>query len=388
MKFIYLIPEFPGQTHILFWREIEEIRARGHEVELVSTRRPASPCPHSFASEPCTYLWPYQMRDIFALLRHPIILARQLCQIARLPEGGIRERLATAALKPASLKLARLVREWDIDFVHGHSFANTGYILRLAQDWTPFRHGLVLHGGIENYGYNHAFKLSRADLAAGVNALTTGQVRALEPPGNVETLPCGVPLDVFRYTERDFTGRLRLITVARLTEAKGIQFVIEALGRLRDKHDFEYVVIGQGEYRDALGQCAIEAGIADRVRFAGALAQDEIAAIMADSHLAALVSYGTFEATATFIREAMATGLPAIMSNVGDAQNMISDGVEGFVIPQCDIGALEKRIDACLNDREALRRMGLAGRRKAEAEYSATIGPKRLLDHVSRSAAF
>lgn len=387
MKFIYLIPEFPGQTHILFWREIEELRARGHDVEIVSTRRPASTCPHTFASEPCTYLWPYDAIDLLDPLRHPTILARQLRLIARLPEGGFRERLAAAALIPASWKLARLIRERGIDFAHGHSFANTGYILRLAQEISPFRYGLVLHGAIENYGHNHAFKLSRADLAAGVNALTTEEVRELAPPGEVDTLPCGVPLDVFGYVERDFTGRMRLLTVARLAEVKGIQFVIQALGRLRDDHDFEYVVIGQGEYRDALAQCAIEAGIADRVRFAGALGQDDVAAMMGASHLAVLASHGTFETTAIFVREAMATGLPAVMSDIGDARSMIRDGIEGFVTPQCDVAALSERIHRCLADRQALQQMSIAAHRKARAEYSAAIGPERLLAHVTSRTA-
>src|SRR3954469_6435002 len=46
----YLIPEFPGQTHVFFWREIVALRARGVTVRLLSTRRPAGSSRHEFAA--------------------------------------------------------------------------------------------------------------------------------------------------------------------------------------------------------------------------------------------------------------------------------------------------------------------------------------------------
>ena len=62
MKIGYLVPEFPGQTHIFFWREMRELRKLGVEVEVVSTRRPdAAIMSHTWTAEATattTYLWP------------------------------------------------------------------------------------------------------------------------------------------------------------------------------------------------------------------------------------------------------------------------------------------------------------------------------------------
>ena len=50
VKIGYLVPEFPNQTHIIFWREITLLREMGVEVLLLSTRRPPPrSCPHEFA---------------------------------------------------------------------------------------------------------------------------------------------------------------------------------------------------------------------------------------------------------------------------------------------------------------------------------------------------
>ena len=38
----YLVPQFPGQTHIFFWREVQALEAMGHKVDLLSTRMPPS----------------------------------------------------------------------------------------------------------------------------------------------------------------------------------------------------------------------------------------------------------------------------------------------------------------------------------------------------------
>ena len=52
MSLGYLVPEFPGQTHAFFWREIQAIEETGMPVRIYSTRRPPSgSCPHVFASD-------------------------------------------------------------------------------------------------------------------------------------------------------------------------------------------------------------------------------------------------------------------------------------------------------------------------------------------------
>ena len=64
----YLVPEFPGQTHVFFWREVEALRQRGVKVHLISTKRPVPViCRHTFAKEALTethYLYPPRFLDL------------------------------------------------------------------------------------------------------------------------------------------------------------------------------------------------------------------------------------------------------------------------------------------------------------------------------------
>ena len=49
-RLAYLVPEFPGQTHIFFWREITALRKAGIAITLVSSRKPTAACAHDFAT--------------------------------------------------------------------------------------------------------------------------------------------------------------------------------------------------------------------------------------------------------------------------------------------------------------------------------------------------
>ena len=73
----YLVPEFPGQTHTFFWREVNALEAKGIEVDFVSTRRPPSGLiSHAWAAlaiQRTVYLAPLGLRGVIAVIGHLMI---------------------------------------------------------------------------------------------------------------------------------------------------------------------------------------------------------------------------------------------------------------------------------------------------------------------------
>ena len=80
------------------------------------------------------------------------------------------------------------------------------------------------------------------------------------------------------------------------------------------------------------------------------------------------------------ILEAMACGLPIISTNVGTIPEVITDGIEGFLIEPGDIEALADRLVRLDRDKPLRRQMGLAGRELVRQQYSLDIMIKRLMD--------
>ena len=125
---------------------------------------------------------------------------------------------------------------------------------------------------------------------------------------------------------------VKLLTVANLLPAKGHRELLEILQRLRHLQ-WDWQVVGDcGRSPDTfrhLRERAAQAGLTGRITYHGALQQEAVAALMADSDL--LVVPSTFEAYGMAVAEAAAAGLPVLANRVGAAEQLIQHGVTGFL---------------------------------------------------------
>jgi glycosyltransferase involved in cell wall biosynthesis len=383
----YLIPEFPGQTHTLFWRQVTRLRNAGVAVHLVSTTRPRQPCAHAFRDEPCTYVWPVNRLAMAGLPSLRRVL-RQVIFALKLPEGGWRERLKVLGMIPSSWMLADWGRRHDIDHLHVHSFANSAYLAALFQIATGRPYSLVLHGDRAVYGLNHAAKLAHADFACGINQAMKQQIDEVAPGVCLdEMMPCGVPLETFTHRVRQPGPVLRLISVGRLNHCKGIGFALAAIARIRDRIQIEYTLVGSGPHEAEIHAQAVEAGVEDLVHFVGSRSEDEIVKLLHRHDVAVLTSHGLGETTAIAIREATATGMPVIMSDIGDAHDMIEPFENGLIVPQGDVQANADAILWFAENRERIPTMGASARKKAERDFSDAIAIRTLVREVARRRA-
>lgn len=382
----YLIPAFPGVTHVLFWREVRRLRERGVEVRIASTRRPQQLPPHRFAAEPCFYAWP-PTRAVLGGLPRPGQLVAQIRFALGLAEGGWRERLKVLAMLPASWMLASFLRSARIDHLHVHSFADSAYLAALAHLVCGVPYSPVLHGGLRVYGLNHAAKLRHAAFACGVSASMREEIEAVRPGISLpEDIACGVDLETFAFAERAPGDRLRLISVGRMDHCKGIGFTLEAIARLRGEVDVTYTLVGSGPHESDILDHVQRLGLGDRVSFLGPRGQEEVVELLHQHDVAMLTSYGDGETTAIAIREAMASGMPVIMSRVGDAETMIEPEVTGLLVPQTDVDAIGQAIRWFALHRARIPEMGRAARREAERAFGDDVGPARLLRAIEARA--
>ena len=123
-------------------------------------------------------------------------------------------------------------------------------------------------------------------------------------------------------------------------------------------------LVGTG---DALGtnQAQVRSlGLEDRVRFAGYVPRNEIAAHYASAHAFVLPSYNEGMSVATL--EAMAAGLPVVVTRTGGTTELVADGVNGLTFDWADVDTLAAHLRRLAADRALARRMGAASRLRAE----------------------
>lgn len=159
-----------------------------------------------------------------------------------------------------------------------------------------------------------------------------------------------------------------LVTVARLTEAKGHRYVLEALpGLLRTWPQLCCLFVGEGELQDALQRMAIDLGVEQACRFVGV--REDIADILAAADLFVLPSIS--EGFPFVLLEALSMGCPVVASQVNGVPELIEDRKTGRLVPARDPQALAVAIRDVLSDPAAASRMGAAGRIVVREQFTA-----------------
>ena len=124
-------------------------------------------------------------------------------------------------------------------------------------------------------------------------------------------IPNGVDVERFRSAEPVRRDYPYLLTVGRLEEYKGVQYVVRALRKL----DCELVVAGEGPYRDTLERIAHENGVSDQVDFLGYVPDDDLAPLYAGAE--AYVTMSEHEAYGMTVAEALAAETPCVVRETG-----------------------------------------------------------------------
>lgn len=162
-----------------------------------------------------------------------------------------------------------------------------------------------------------------------------------------------------------------LLTVARLTRQKRVDVVLRAAAEALPRvPGLRGTVVGDGPERGRLEGLASELGLADRVRFAGAL--PPLSGALREEYrrasVFALTSVG--EGLGNVYLEAGAFGLPSVAVDGGGTPEVVRHGRTGWLVPADDPAAAAERLVHLLCDHEARRRMGREARLRVEREFS------------------
>ena len=206
------------------------------------------------------------------------------------------------------------------------------------------------------------------------------------PEGRVRKHPAGVDTARLPFSERrpGEGGEIRLLTVGRLVEVKGVEHGLRAVAVLAGELPaLRYEVVGDGPLRGDLEALAGELGIAARVEFTGGATHEEVLGSYARSHLFLLPSVrgadGAEEGQGLALLEAQAAGLPVVASRSGGIPEGLRDGESGFLVPEGDSAAIAERVLHLARHHETWPAMGRAGRAHVEDRFDLAVLNDRLV---------
>jgi colanic acid/amylovoran biosynthesis glycosyltransferase len=399
----YLVPEFPRQTHIFFWRELQALRKLGVDPVLLSTRRPAAEaCPHPFrdaAVTSTTYLFPPTVGGLIRLFCRPGAFLRGLRRCLTL-KSSMRTRIRQLGLLWCAEELRRVCRSRRISHIHVHSCADAALLVSFAQALAgrshPLTYSLTLHNPLSGHGPHQAEKWRHAAfgiVVANVFLEELGRELSGNLPETILVAPMGVDLAEFArltpYAPRKNDEPLRIFACGRLNPCKGHDLLIRAVGVLiKEGRPVTLEIAGEdqdsgtGQHRRDLETTIAELGLGNTVRLLGVQSENQVREHLRRAHVFVLASR-TGEAMPVVLLEAMAIGLPCIATDVGGTKELVRDSESGFVIPAGEPEAIAGALRTLTDDPALCERFAAIGRAIVENGYSSDVNARAILSGLN-----
>ena len=305
----------------------------------------------------------------------PLREAAETARVRFLPLRNVRRPLSPWRDLAGFLELVRLLRREQPDILHASS-SKAGVLGRLAGfvAHVPVRiftvHGwaFAAHSGSAARLFRWADRLveplttvticvSEHEREAGVAAGTCAPERTVVIPNAVDV--AAAPRS--RPGERK---RPLILAVGRLKAPKDFPTLIRALSRL-PPGSFDALIVGDGPDRPRLEEQIEALGLSDRVRLAGE--RRDVPQLLATAD--AFVLPSASEGHPVSVLEAMAAALPVVASRVGGVPEQVFDEETGLLVEPDDPNELAAALDRLIGDPFLRRRLGAAGRARAEQAF-------------------
>jgi len=270
----------------------------------------------------------------------------------------------------ATAFLPRLLKEKEYDVNHTHFIVPTGIVSGILHKKIPY---IVTAHGSDVPGYNpDRFQVS-SSLLKPFSRMVVERASCITSPsvflkkeivrnfGNhkIAVIPNGIEVS------GHFTGakKKKILTVSRLFERKGIQYVIEAM---KDVEGFEYCICGEGPYRTHLANLIERYDIGHKVKLKGYLDTEQLHREYESAAIFILTS--TSENFPVVLLEAMAAGCAVITSNNTGCVEVVGEAAL-FVEPR-DVENIKQQLLTLINDSHLMNQLGKTGRNRVEKEFT------------------
>jgi glycosyltransferase involved in cell wall biosynthesis len=258
--------------------------------------------------------------------------------------------------------LISLARSPDVDVLQTHGYKANVFGLAVAtaarRPWIAFLHGetwenrkVCAYYALERWAVRRADRvvvvsreMARAAVAGGIPSAKVEVVHNACLVGHEEA-----------PRARTADAPLTVGVIARLSPEKGVDRALLVHGMvLREAKDAQLVIAGEGPEKVRLERSARELGISASVQWLGY--REDVAEVY--RRLAVLLIPSRSEGLPNAAIEAMAYGVPVVASEVGGLAEIVTDGLDGFLVPPDDTEGLARRILEILGDPGLRERLG------------------------------
>ncbi|MBN9061969.1 MAG: colanic acid biosynthesis glycosyltransferase WcaL [Rhizobiales bacterium 65-9] len=407
-RVLFLLKGYPRLSETFIAQEIRSLERAGLAIDIVALRRPTDARAHPVHREikaPVSYLPEYLHDEPLRVARGLAAMAKRrrfwraaaafLRDFARDPTRNRARRFGQAAVLASESPSA-------VTRIHAHFIHTPASVARYASMMTGLPWSCSAHAKDiwTTPDWDLADKLR--DSGWTVTCTRAGQERLdeLAPAGKgVHLVYHGLDLQRFGSIAEATTLRdgrssdrpVRLLTVARAVEKKGLDVLLRALAALPSDLAWRWTHIGGGALTEALKQQAASLGLTDRCAFLGALDQTEVLTHYRQSDLFVLpcriADDGDRDGLPNVLIEAASQGLASVSTPVSGVPELITHEENGLLVAPDDADAVALALARMIGDPALRHRLGKAALRRARGDFDHDAAIVELLRLFDRSPA-
>lgn len=268
--------------------------------------------------------------------------------------------------------LRKAVRRIQPEVIHAHWAVPQGFICSLMRGKYSTNYVATVHGadvfGLRSGCFTKAKKtaLEKAKAVTAVSSALKKEIlgRITSRP-EIEVVPMGVDSTLFNPGKKDASIKSEhrvagplLLFVGRLTEKKGVMYLIEAMPRVIEyDRKTKLMIIGSGPLEQEIKQAAKDRGIGNNIIFKGPVPNSLLPGYYASADVFAGPSVrakgGDSEGFGLTFVEAGMSGCWLVGSNVGGIADIIRNGINGFLVREKDADDLAEKIIKSLREKRS-----------------------------------
>lgn len=226
-----------------------------------------------------------------------------------------------------------------------------------------------------------------ADFIFPVSQLWANKIKSMSGhDNNIHVIRMGIAVNRFPFIPRtNLNNPVKLLSIARLTEKKGIPVAIKACLLLKQQNvDFYYTIIGDGPLRKELESQVANLGLGEKIAFLGAQTQETVSEYLKNSDVFLLPSVtaadGDMEGIPVALMEAMAIGIPVISTFHSGIPELIEDRVSGFLVNENDAASIAGVISEIIDNPGVLPDICRNAKQKIDNEFDQDKSYSRMLN--------
>jgi len=390
MRIAYFLDKFPLISETFVLAQICGAIARGHEVVVYANRLSEDDVQHPSVAD-------YDLLNRTVVLPAAPERARDRLRLASgvLKTAKGRGRLGAALrcldvfkFRGDAIRFALLIRsapmivEEPFDVLHCQ-FGQLGVWVQAVRQCgvihgalvTSFRGTDAMKIAARNPGrFRQLFEEGERFLAVS-HAVERRLIALGCPSDRISILRSGVDLDAFSFRGHSpLHDPIRVLTIARLTPIKGLEYALHAIKILHENGlNIEYRILGGGPLASELVGLSKALGIGSLVTFEGRVNTHRVREALAAADILVAPSItgpeGEQEGLPNSLKEAMATGVPAITTATGGIPELIEDGITGYFAQEKDAAAIAAKMLELVKDWGSVAAVTERARRRIQSEY-------------------